>query len=173
MATYDGMSSWVEVFAGGLESVDGGVGGVSYRLQGQNWFGQLAGRVFGDENDDLIVRALIAESFRGWLRLRWLCRRERFALADEAPVATTTAGKVSGTVEDGINVFQGDSLWRRIRQDAVHGSGGSVTAWTGVKECLGVYDDGSAVGGGSGSGGGGGCGATGCDGCGGSWVRLR
>ena len=30
-----------------------------------------------------------------------------FALADDAPVAKTTAGKVSGTVVEGINVFKG------------------------------------------------------------------
>jgi para-nitrobenzyl esterase len=33
--------------------------------------------------------------------------RTKTAWADSAPLATTTAGKISGVVEDGVNVFQG------------------------------------------------------------------
>ena len=36
-----------------------------------------------------------------------MLRGERFAFGQEAPVATTTAGRISGRVENGINVFRG------------------------------------------------------------------
>jgi para-nitrobenzyl esterase len=56
------------------------------------------------------------------------------AWGDEEPVATTTAGKVSGTVIEGINVFKGipyggDTATTRFKAPV------PPTPWTGVKEC--------------------------------------
>jgi para-nitrobenzyl esterase len=64
-----------------------------------------------------------------------LLRGERFAYGEDAPVATTAAGKVSGRVENGINVFRGipygeDTKKTRFKAPMV------VGAWTGVKECV-------------------------------------
>ena len=36
-----------------------------------------------------------------------MLRGERFAYGQDSPIATTAAGKVSGRVENGINVFRG------------------------------------------------------------------
>jgi len=59
----------------------------------------------------------------------------RFAYGQDAPVATTAAGKVSGRVENGINVFRGipygeDTQKTRFKAPL------PVTAWSGVKECV-------------------------------------
>ncbi len=61
-------------------------------------------------------------------------RVKAFAWADAAPVATTTAGKISGVVEDGVNVFKGvpyggDTAKTRFRAPV------APVKWTGVKEC--------------------------------------
>ena len=73
-------------------------------------------------------------------------RAKAFAWADAAPVATTTAGKISGVMEDGINVFKGvpyggDTAKTRFRAPV------APAAWTGVKECTAFTHDGSADGG--------------------------
>ncbi len=62
-------------------------------------------------------------------------RGKAFAWADGAPMATTSAGKISGVVEDGINVFKGvpyggDTAKTRFRAPV------AATPWTGVKECV-------------------------------------
>jgi para-nitrobenzyl esterase len=62
-------------------------------------------------------------------------RTKAFAWADGAPLATTTAGKISGVVEDGINVFRGvpyggDTAKRRFQAPD------APEKWTGVKECV-------------------------------------
>jgi para-nitrobenzyl esterase len=61
-------------------------------------------------------------------------RTKAFAWADGAPLAATTAGKISGVVEDGINVFRGvpyggDTAKTRFQAPV------APTRWTGVKEC--------------------------------------
>jgi para-nitrobenzyl esterase len=61
-------------------------------------------------------------------------RTKAFAWADEAPLAATTAGKISGVVEDGINVFRGvpyggDTAKTRFQAPV------APARWTGVKEC--------------------------------------
>jgi para-nitrobenzyl esterase len=43
----------------------------------------------------------------GMIAAGWALQPRAFGRADTAPVATTTAGKISGVVEDGINVFKG------------------------------------------------------------------
>src|SRR5271169_3754131 len=63
-----------------------------------------------------------------------MLRGERFAFGQDAPTATTTAGKVSGRVENGINVFRGipygeDTQKTRFKAPL------AVGAWSGVKEC--------------------------------------
>ncbi len=60
--------------------------------------------------------------------------KEMLAWADGTPVATTTAGKVSGSVIEGINVFKGipyggDTAKTRFKAPV------APTPWTGVKEC--------------------------------------
>jgi para-nitrobenzyl esterase len=62
-------------------------------------------------------------------------RPKAFAWADAGPVAATTAGKVSGVVEDGINVFRsvpygGDTAKTRFRAPV------APVKWAGVKECV-------------------------------------
>jgi para-nitrobenzyl esterase len=64
-----------------------------------------------------------------------MLRGERFAFGEDAPVATITAGKVSGRVESGINVFRGipygeDTKKTRFKAPL------PAAAWSGVKECL-------------------------------------
>ncbi|MGD0444347.1 MAG: carboxylesterase family protein [Edaphobacter sp.] len=59
----------------------------------------------------------------------------RFAFGEDAPLATTTAGKVSGRVENGINVFRGipygeDTQKTRFKAPL------PVVAWSGVKACV-------------------------------------
>jgi para-nitrobenzyl esterase len=60
---------------------------------------------------------------------------ERFAFGEDAPVATTTGGKVSGRMENGIHVFRGvpygeDTQKTRFKAPL------PVRAWSGVKECV-------------------------------------
>jgi para-nitrobenzyl esterase len=60
---------------------------------------------------------------------------ERFAFGEGAPVATTTGGRVSGRVENGINVFRGiaygeDTQKTRFKAPL------PVVPWSGVKECV-------------------------------------
>jgi para-nitrobenzyl esterase len=61
-------------------------------------------------------------------------RTKAFAWADGAPLAATTAGKISGVVEDGINVFKGvpyggDTAKTRFQAPL------APERWSGVKEC--------------------------------------
>jgi para-nitrobenzyl esterase len=61
-------------------------------------------------------------------------RAKAWAWADGAPVATTTAGKISGVVEDGINTFKGvpyggDTAKTRFQAPV------APEKWTGVKDC--------------------------------------
>ena len=61
-------------------------------------------------------------------------RTRAFAWADGAPLAATTAGKISGVVEDGINVFKGvpyggDTAKTRFQAPV------APERWSGVKEC--------------------------------------
>ena len=56
-------------------------------------------------------------------------------LGEDAPVATTTAGKVSGRVENGINVFKGIPYGEDTRKTRFKAPL-PVAAWTGVKECV-------------------------------------
>src|ERR1700733_15698385 len=58
---------------------------------------------------------------------------ERLAFGEDPPVATTSAGKVSGRVENGINVFRGipygeDTKKTRFKAPL------PVAAWSGAKE---------------------------------------
>src|ERR1017187_5977393 len=61
-------------------------------------------------------------------------RVKAWAWADGAPVATTTAGKIGGVVEDGINTFKGvpyggDTAKTRFQAPV------APDKWTGVKDC--------------------------------------
>src|ERR1022692_4660974 len=61
-------------------------------------------------------------------------RGKAYAWADATPLATTAAGKISGVMEDGINVFKGvpyggDTAKTRFKAPV------APTPWTGVKEC--------------------------------------
>ena len=61
-------------------------------------------------------------------------RVKAWAWADGAPVATTTAGKIGGVVEDGINTFKGvpyggDTAKTRFQAPV------APEKWTGVKDC--------------------------------------
>jgi para-nitrobenzyl esterase len=62
-------------------------------------------------------------------------RAKAFAAVDPAPLATTSAGRISGVVEDGINVFKGvpygeDSETTRFRAPQ------PVARWSNVRECV-------------------------------------
>jgi para-nitrobenzyl esterase len=64
-----------------------------------------------------------------------MLRGGRFAFGQDAPMATTTAGKVSGRVENGINVFRGipygeDTQKTRFKAPL------PVASWSGVKACV-------------------------------------
>src|SRR6266436_7884434 len=62
--------------------------------------------------------------------------REGFALGQDAPVtATTTGGKVSGRVENGINVFRGIPYGEDTKRTRFMAPL-PVAAWSGVKECV-------------------------------------
>jgi para-nitrobenzyl esterase len=61
---------------------------------------------------------------------------ERFAFGEAAPpVATTTGGKVSGRVENGINVFRGIPYGEDTRKTRFKAPL-PVAPWSGVKECV-------------------------------------
>src|ERR1700750_2095868 len=60
---------------------------------------------------------------------------ERFAFGEVAPVATTTGGKVSGRVENGINVFRGIPYGEHTRKTRFKAPL-PVVPWSGVKECV-------------------------------------
>ena len=62
-------------------------------------------------------------------------RMERVAFGQDAPVATTAAGKVSGRVENGINVFRGIPYGEDTRKTRFKAPM-PVAAWSGVKECV-------------------------------------
>jgi len=73
--------------------------------------------------------------YSGMVAASMMLRGERFAFGEEASIATTTAGKVSGTVENGIHVFRGipygeDTQKTRFKAPL------PVAAWSGVKECV-------------------------------------
>ena len=59
----------------------------------------------------------------------------RFAYGQDAPVATTAAGKVSGRLENGINVFRGIPYGEDTRKTRFKAPM-PVAAWSGVKECV-------------------------------------
>ena len=73
--------------------------------------------------------------YSGLAAASMMLRGERFAFGAEAPIATTATGKVSGTVENGINVFRGipygeDTKKTRFKAPL------PVAAWSGAKECV-------------------------------------
>jgi len=74
--------------------------------------------------------------YSGMAAASLMLRGEGFALRQDASVtATTTGGKVSGRVENGINVFRGipygeDTQKTRFKAPL------PVAAWSGVKECV-------------------------------------
>src|ERR1700744_2947089 len=64
-----------------------------------------------------------------------MLRGERFAFGEDAPVAATTVGKISGRGENGTNVFRGipygeDTKKTRFKAPL------PVAAWSGVKQCV-------------------------------------
>jgi hypothetical protein len=61
-------------------------------------------------------RALIRYS--GIAAASMMLHGERFAFSEDAPIATTTGGKVSGRVENGIHVFRGISGSRAAGRSA-------------------------------------------------------
>jgi para-nitrobenzyl esterase len=74
--------------------------------------------------------------YSGMAAASMMLRGEGFGLGQEAPVtATTNAGRVSGRVENGINVFRGipygeDTQKTRFKAPL------PVPAWSGLKECV-------------------------------------
>src|ERR1700734_1642691 len=64
-----------------------------------------------------------------------MLRMERVAFAQDTPVATTAAGKVSGRVENGIYVFRGIPYGEDTRKTRFKAPL-PVAAWSGVKECV-------------------------------------
>src|ERR1700748_2763513 len=60
---------------------------------------------------------------------------ERFAFGEVAPLATTTGGKVSGRVENGISVFRGVPYAEDTRKTRFNAPPPAVP-WSGVKECV-------------------------------------
>src|SRR5579864_9355013 len=73
--------------------------------------------------------------YSGMTAASMLLRGERFAFGEDVPVATTTAGKVCGRVENGIHVFRGipygeDTQKTRFKAPL------PVAIWSGVKECV-------------------------------------
>ena len=92
--------------------------------------GQLAGDIWMRTRFDR--RALL--KYSGMAAASLALPQGAFALADDAPVAKTTAGKVGGTVVEGINVFKGvpyggDTAKRRFMAPV------APTPWTGVRDC--------------------------------------
>jgi para-nitrobenzyl esterase len=77
-------------------------------------------------------RCLLRYSGAAAASLAWPARALRSA--DRRPLATTTAGKISGVVEDGVNVFKGipyggDTANTRFKPPV------PPKPWTGVLEC--------------------------------------
>jgi para-nitrobenzyl esterase len=73
--------------------------------------------------------------YSGMAAASMMLRGERFAFGEDVSVATTTAGKVSGRVENGIHVFRGipygaDTRMTRFKAPL------PVAAWSEVKECV-------------------------------------
>ena len=78
-------------------------------------------------------RTLLRNS--GMVAASWALRIKAFAWADGAPVVTTTTGKISGVVEQGISVFKsvpygGDTAKTRFKAPV------PPTPWAGVRECV-------------------------------------
>lgn len=73
--------------------------------------------------------------YSGMAAASMMLRAERFAFGEDAPVATTAAGKVSGRVENGINVFKGIPYGEDTRKTRFKAPL-PVVAWSGVKECV-------------------------------------
>jgi para-nitrobenzyl esterase len=74
--------------------------------------------------------------YSGMTAASMMLHGERFAFGQDAPVtATTTAGKVSGRVENGINVFRGIPYGEDTRKTRFKAPL-AVAAWSGVKECV-------------------------------------
>jgi len=64
-----------------------------------------------------------------------MLRAERFAYGEDVPMATTAAGKVSGRVENGINIFRGIPYGEDTRKTRFKAPL-PVAAWSDVKECV-------------------------------------
>ena len=64
-----------------------------------------------------------------------MLQMKRVAFGQDAPVATTAAGKVSGRVENGIYVFRGIPYGEDTRKTRFKAPM-PVAAWSGVKECV-------------------------------------
>ena len=73
--------------------------------------------------------------YSGMAAASMMLQGERFALGEEAPVATTTTGKVRGRVENGINVFRGIPYGENTQKTRFKAPL-PVAAWSGVKECV-------------------------------------
>src|SRR6267154_1209547 len=73
--------------------------------------------------------------YSGMAAASLMLRRERLAFGEEAPIATTNAGKVSGRVENGIHVFRGIPYGEDTRKTRFKAPL-PVMAWSGVKECV-------------------------------------
>jgi para-nitrobenzyl esterase len=73
--------------------------------------------------------------YSGMAAASMMLHGERFAFGEDAPVATTTAGKVSGRVENGINVFRGIPYGEDTKKTRFQAPL-PVVAWSGVKECV-------------------------------------
>jgi para-nitrobenzyl esterase len=75
------------------------------------------------------------EVLQGMAAASVMLRMERVAFGQDAPVATTAAGKVSGRVENGIHVFRGIPYGEDTRKTRFKAPM-PVAAWSGVKECV-------------------------------------
>jgi para-nitrobenzyl esterase len=73
--------------------------------------------------------------YSGMAAASLMLRGEGFALGEDAPMATTNAGKISGRVEKGIHVFRGIPYGENTKKTRFKAPL-PVTAWSGVKECL-------------------------------------
>src|SRR5271170_7688978 len=73
--------------------------------------------------------------YSGMAAASMMLRGERFAYGEDAPMATTTAGKVSGRVENGVNVFRGIPYGEGTQKTRFKAPL-PVAAWSGVKECV-------------------------------------
>jgi para-nitrobenzyl esterase len=75
------------------------------------------------------------EVLQGMAAASVMLRMERIAFGQDAPVATTAAGKVSGRVENGMYVFRGIPYGEDTRKTRFKAPL-QVAAWSGVKECV-------------------------------------